>query len=521
MIKTIWRTFIYSGDLLALCALLVCTQPGRLAAGSNLDEKARYEQFLEQKAEEVLLKLLGPGKAKVAVQAVIDFSSTERVSSEGARGGGEDLPYKWQNINKAEGGAEAQQLLPGFPVSSRLNPVKAAEAGNVQREFVFPQVLVKRLTVSLVLNEDIPDVYVQKARQVVVDMFALKPDRGDEIIVTKARFAPIWYTAETLNILLKYGIIAGISLVGMLIVGIGFLRMAGAVNNMSGSAQPQHIRMEMGGGLVQDQDPGRAEALEYKSGGRESPQEPSGEAPPDGVIFNVKEEKLGLLVSILAKDDPADISLIAVHLPAVLRSRFIGMLPDEKASEVVASMAEVRFVDPDMILRIKEELERRLSGALGGYEKVLEVIDNADMKGKKRLIMSLEKSHPNVASKVRHRVLLLEDLYLLDDKDFALLAGALTVDKWASVARRIPDAARERLKSNLAERTWKILEQTMKYEEPPEEKIDAAIEELLSASWKLIGEGRIKKPVIISASAIGQEAAGTPSDIKDAVPLIS
>ena len=506
MTETIRRKSIYIRGALALCCCLAAAQAVPLAAGANLEEKARYEKSLEQKAEEVLLNLLGPGKAKVAVQATIDFSVKESVSSEGAKGAGDNLPFKWQNINKTEGGADSQELLPGFPVSSKLNPMQAAEGGKIQREVIFPVSMVKRLIVSLVLSEGITDVEAQKVRQVISDLLAMDSERGDEIIVTKARFAPIWYTAETLNMLLKYGIIAIIAIVGMVIVGIGFLKMAGAVNKMAGAEQPQKINMEMGGGLDSAQEPGGAPGLEYKPGAGENSAGQSGAEQPDDVVFKVNPEKLGLLVSMLAKDEPADISLIAVHLPAALRSRFIGLLPPEKASEVMASMAKVRFVDPDLIIKIKEELERRMSGAVGGYDKVLEVIDSVDIKSKERLISDLWKSHPELAGQVRNRVLLLEDLYLLDDKDFSILSGSLTVDKWAPVVCRMPASAKDRLKANMNGRAWQMLEQTMKYDTPSEVKIDAAVEEMLAAAWKLINEGRIKKPVVSSAASIAHEA---------------
>jgi hypothetical protein len=495
---------------LALCGLLALWQAGPLQGGANLEEKARYERSLEQKAEEVLANLLGPGKGKVAVQAAIDFSSKESVSSEGAKAGGEDLAFPWQDINKAaEGGG--QELLPGFPVASKLNPGQQGAGGKMQREVSFPVAMVKRLTVALVLSEVISDVEAQKVRQVISDLLAMDQARGDEIIVTKARFAPIWYTAETLNLLMKYGIIALIAIAGMIIVGMGFLKMAGAVNNMAGASQPQKLSMELGGGLGMEHEGADAAALEHKPCDAESAAGQLGETAPDGIIFNVKEDKLGLLVLMLTKDEPADISLIAVHLPPGMRSRFIGLLPHEKAAEVVASMAKVRFVDPEMILKIKEELERRLSGAVGGYEKVLEVIDNVDLKSKKRLLENLEKSHPEVAGQVRHRVLLPDDLWLLDDKDFAILAGTATVDKWSAVAWRMPESAKERLKSQMAERAWQMLEQTMKYGAPNEVKIDAAVDELVAAAWKLINEGRIKKPVIPTALA-HEEAAKAPEN---------
>jgi hypothetical protein len=369
--------------------------------------------------------------------------------------------------------------------------------------------MIKRLTVSLVLSEDISDADAQKVRNVVQDLLGMDAKRGDEIMVLRARFAPIWYTPEMMNILVKYGILAVIAIVCMGIVAIGFLKMAGAMNNMAGSGQPQKISMEMGGGMGVPGDDAALGLPEPEQKRLES----SREGPPeiasfgDGVVFNVLPEKLGILVSMLAKDEPADIALVAAHLPAGLRSQFISRFPMEKGAAIVANIAKVRFVDPEMITKIKEELERRLSGAVGGYEKALEIIGNIDIKAKKALFDNLQKNYPEVAARVRPGIIFFEDIEKLSEKDLAILVGTVSVEQWALAVWQLSESVKPRLKAQMAKHSWQMVEQSMKYGRPPEDKIDKAVENVIASVWRLIAGSRIINPNAAGVSPLNGDQA--------------
>ncbi|OGS13588.1 MAG: hypothetical protein A2285_03715 [Elusimicrobia bacterium RIFOXYA12_FULL_57_11] len=484
--------FRHSTGAVFLCAVSIVLHAGGcwLEAGPNLEEKIKYERALEQKVEEMLSSLLGPGKGKVMVQASIDFSSRESVTSLAARGDALPLPEVGAGGANAPWWADMMENLrakaPGEP-----------ESAGFSRETLFPQYMVKSLTVSLVLSESLSDAEVQKVRGVVSNMLGLDVKRGDEILIMKAGFAPVWYTPEMFNMLVKYGLLAFILVVAMGIVGVGFLKMAGAMNSMAGTGQ-QKISMEMnagGAGEARELVPGQADAglPRYLAGAVEEPGN-STENPEAGAVFNVPAEKLSILVGMLAKDDPADIALILMHLPPGLRSRFISMFPVEKGSEIVASVAKVRFVDLDMIAKIKEELERRLSGAVGGYERALEVIGSVDVRAKKALYENLRKNHPEIAARVRSTMIFLEDIEKLTDKDLAILIGTVSVEQWALAAWELSAAARERLKAQMAKRSWQMLEQSMKYGRPPENSIEKASENVVLAVWRLISESRISNP---------------------------
>jgi len=474
--------------LLGGFAALFCAGALLAADGANLEEKMKYERSLEQKVEDVLANLLGPGKSRVMIRATVDFSTRESYQPEGGKAA-QTPEFQWQNINKKTGpGAE---LLPGFSADSK-KPESEGGGGAYQREVIFPQSMVKRLTVSLVLSDRVPEDQAQKVKLVVSNLLALDQARGDEILLMRAAFAPVWYTSEMLGTLVKYGIIAIIAIFGMGIVAIGFLRMASAMRAMGGG--DSKISMEMTGA---SDLPGLGAVTEepLSLAAPDRPEKASPQEKSEGdMIFDIKEDKLSILVSMLAKDEPADIALIAVHLPEALRPRFISMLPPASATEVMASIAKVRFVEPEMIARIKDELERRLNGAVGGMEKAVQMLDQAGMKAKLSMLKALAATHPEVAASVRSHIMLMDDLDLLEPNDFGIVASAVSVETWSAAAWRLTEGGRARLKAQLTERAWKAVEEAAAFGAIPDEKMDAAAEKVISAALGLMKEGRIKRP---------------------------
>lgn len=157
----------------------------------------------------------------------------------------------------------------------------------------------------------------------------------------------------------------------------------------------------------------------------------------------------------------------------------------------------MRFIDPEMIAKIKEELERRINSAVGGYDKALELMGGVDLKSKKAIYENLESKHPDVAAKVRPTLIFIEDIAKLEDRELSILIGTIAVDQLATAMWRVPETVRPRIKAQMTERSWMMVEQTMKYGKPSDAKIDKAVEEIISSVWKLIAAARIKNPNIV------------------------
>jgi len=502
----------------AVLAAFCCLSPARVGAQSlPLDDKARYEQSLEQKADEVLLRLLGPNQAKVVVQASMDFSRTEKVDivSTSKASKADDSAFKWQNASGGDGQPFNEYLLPGFPAASSDS---GPQSQTYQKQLLFPASLTKKLTVSVILNQGISDAQVQAVKNVVSEILNLDQARGDQLTVIKTPFASIWktiwYTPDALNLVFKYGILTFMGIISMVVVSIGFLKLAGAMNTMA-RAQTHQITMDLGKGM------GGAPGFpgpepEGSPGQPKKEKEPSGGGEDGETVFNVRLDQVDFLVNLMNGEEPANVALVAGHLETEVRKEFLRRLPSNFSSEVLSSMARVRFVEPEVISTIQEELEKRLSGAFGGLSKVMESIDNISLKAKREMLYHLEKNHPDIAAEVRAKVLLPQDLLKLSDPEISLLSTSVKIEDWAYAVWELPEEFKERLKAQMAEKTWQMLEQTMKYGAPSEIKTDAAMEKVMEAAAKLIEEGRIANP--LSAAPRGLPAPGAAPDAAPEAP---
>lgn len=464
-----------------------------------LEDKARYEKALEQKVDEMLLKLLGPNQAKVSVQASMDFSRTEKVdvTSGGGETGAKGL-FKWQSATADSAGQPLNDyLLPGFP------SLGAGESENksYQKQLIFPSSFIKRLTVTVVLNKTMSETEAQNVRAVVSEVLGLDQARGDALSIIRTPFAPvwrtIWYSPESVSLLFKYGILSIIGIVSMIVVAIGFLKLAAAMNTMAKAQQSHQITMDLGKGMGGMGGGGALPGLDKLELGGEK-KEAAGKseaAAGEPLLFNVRPDQVDFLVTLMSGEDPSNVALVAGHLPEDVKSGFLRKLPAEVSAEVISNMAQMRFVEPDVISTIREELERRLAGAFGGVEKVLAAISGVSLKAKKNMLESLQRRHPELAGEVRPRVFLQEDLMKFSDRDFSILATSVKLEDWALALNDLTPEFRDRLKGQLPEKTWAMLEQTMKYGAPSAEKAEKAVEDVVSAALKMMREGRIANPL--------------------------
>ncbi len=502
------NTIVRSIAALAASGAAVILWAAPLAAQSlPFEDKARYERTLEQKADDVLVRLLGPNQAKVVVETLMDFNRTEKLEFAPREKG--DM-FKWQAA-----GGDAQSgdyLLPGFPAAASSG---GDDKRSYNRQILYPSAFVKRMTVSIILNRDLPAADSENVRKVISEILMLDVKRGDRLTVLKSPFAPlwrtIWYTPETISMVLKYVMLAVMGIIAIIVVAIGFLKLAGAMSTMAKVQQSHQITMELG----KEPGPGGANLPALGLGGTMATARPAGERQEDAVqsengdvVFNVKLAQVPFLLNMMVTEDPANVALVAGRLPPDVRNEFLKKLPAAFASDVISNMAKIRFIEPDIINTLKDELERRLGGTIGGLDGALSALEGLNLRAKRGTLGELRKKHPELAAEVRKHVLLPEDIALFSDRDLSFMVAAVKVEDWACALSELPDEVRQKVKSQMAEKTWQMVEQSMSYGVPSPEKKEGAMELIMQAAADLIKEGKIVKPSDPERLLLAGENAG-------------
>ena len=80
-------------------------------------------------------------------------------------------------------------------------------------------------------------------------------------------------------------------------------------------------------------------------------------------------------------------------------------------------------------------------------------------------------------------------------------------------------AFKAKLKAQLTDKTWMMLEQTMKYGVPSQDKIERAVEAVVSSALKLIKDGRVVNPLQAKPAAAPGAQPALPGPEGAAVPV--
>ncbi|OIO05204.1 MAG: hypothetical protein AUJ52_14065 [Elusimicrobia bacterium CG1_02_63_36] len=454
-----------------------------------LESKSAFETAMEKRAESVLLPILGPSRYRVVVDATLDFTRIERFEVQGgaAKDADRGAVFLWQSVGQEAVGQS--ELLPGIPEPSPVPGFGGSQS--YERQNSFPTEFVKRMTVTLILDESIPTEMGDRLSQILRGILDMRPDRGDVLDVVKAPFAPawktIWYRPDAVGILFKYGVIALMTLITLIVVAICFLKLAEAMDSMA-QAQGNQLSMDFG-----EKEGGGKEGEE--DGKKEGEGELVEEEPSNAIYFDIKPSQVETLWEILHRQDPENIALVVAHLKAEVKTAFLDRLPTKLYSAVVISLGKVKFIEPDVVQTVKEELERRLESAVGGRRQLFTMLERADMRTKRELLRMLEIQDPEMASTVRPQVLLFEDVRWLEAREWSLLLGQVKLDDWASASYGAEPLVRDAVRNQMAPKTWAILEQMTAAVKPNEGLVDKAQEAVVEALEKLISDGRIENPV--------------------------
>ncbi|MBI3288244.1 MAG: hypothetical protein HYZ74_01860 [Elusimicrobia bacterium] len=211
----------------------------------------------------------------------------------------------------------------------------------------------------------------------------------------------------------------------------------------------------------------------------------------EAVVINVALEQVEPLAEMLAGEAPANVALLVTHLSGDIRTRLLAALPAPMSEEVLASLGKVRYVEPEVIESLKEEVERRLAGAVGGIGRLISLIEAGDFADRQRMIETLAARDPELGRRLRERVFLLENLAELDKTEWSLLKAKVSNEDWAWALSQGPQEVVEALRQNSAPGSWQILSQMLSDPGVTSDQRRGAQQRLAQAVTALIVDGKI------------------------------
>lgn len=173
-------------------------------SSQQMDKKVAFERQLQQKVQGLLDDVLGPNKSRVAVNATLDFSSSEtetfkvggpsnttgvvkekeKIGSEfftsGPNGGGGDEGGTQMSFKGSKGSSDNSAY-------KKYDKTVVYKTDQIKKRTVTPPGRVERITASVMVDNLKPD-QVTKIGQVVKDAIGIDETRGDSVTVASLPF---------------------------------------------------------------------------------------------------------------------------------------------------------------------------------------------------------------------------------------------------------------------------------------------------------------------------------------------
>ncbi|MGD2097729.1 MAG: flagellar motor switch protein FliG [Desulfobacterales bacterium] len=167
----------------------------------------------------------------------------------------------------------------------------------------------------------------------------------------------------------------------------------------------------------------------------------------------------------LIKDEqPQTIAIILVHLQTRVASDVIAKLPDEIKTEVAMRVIHLDKITATIVDEVNSVLkdilkskQNSVSNVTGGVGRLAEILNQTDEISSELILNELEEADMEVASQVKQRMFVFEDILLVDDRGVQKLLRKVETMELAIALKAASEEVKEKIFKNMSERAGEML----------------------------------------------------------------
>lgn len=165
-------------------------------------------------------------------------------------------------------------------------------------------------------------------------------------------------------------------------------------------------------------------------------------------------------VTFLQDEHPQTVALVLAHMPSEHAAMVLSGLPEELQGTVAHRIAVMDRTSPEVVRKVEEALERRLSALLhsastsasGGVQPLVDILNRSDRATERLILEALETQDAELAEEVRSRMFVFEDLTTLDDRSVQLVLREVDQKDLAVALKGVRGDVRDKILKNMSER---------------------------------------------------------------------
>lgn len=170
----------------------------------------------------------------------------------------------------------------------------------------------------------------------------------------------------------------------------------------------------------------------------------------EGIPFETIKKKTDIkpLITILQKEDPQTIAIVASYLKPVQASQLLQALPPEKMQKVAFAIAELDQPNPEVLLELETEINKMMDmyvsdeqNQTDGIKTLVSIINNVPRSTEKIIFNYLDEKNQELSEEVRNKLFMFEDIAKLEVRDVMAIVGEISDD--AVIAKALRGAPEE------------------------------------------------------------------------------
>lgn len=508
-----------------ILAILITTGAFAVDLASIIEQKIALERSFEDRLRGLLEKILGSDRFIVIVNVEPETETTELARETWIQ---EKTPG--EVVRK-----EKRYVLPGVPVRERLGEEKTPEmGGEMKREYervvVLPKSFVRRVVVTIILDEKIEDAFIETVKTVATEIIGLDVGRGDELIIKKQRFSEpsqtVWATIKSRPI--YWPLFAIVFLLFLLFPIRFFLR---GLARIFQTVRPREALVAPPAQVLGPAVPFGPAAL----GGTEEKISEKMEEKTSRPFDFIKQSNLKHLLYLLKDESAETISVIVSYLSPREATQVMASLPRDLKAGVIKKIARVREVPPDVVDAMEEDIKGKINYIIGGTDQLVEIVGEADKTTREEILESLTEKEPELAEKVRKQIFTFEDIANLDSLSFQTVLREVDLGTISLALRGTPEGLKSKVIGKLSEGAQAMLKQEMELGKPAgKQKIEEAQRKVVRVVRGLQREERVTFEPPSEVKKVGEagiveketggvvtRTIGAPEEERSPVPTVS
>jgi flagellar motor switch protein FliG len=205
-----------------------------------------------------------------------------------------------------------------------------------------------------------------------------------------------------------------------------------------------------------------------------------------------------LLAGFIKAEHPQTISIIVSHLGHQKASQVLAFLPEQLQFEIVARIANLESVPPDLIMEVDEVLQKELTSLgtrgqqIGGVSVVAEILNHCDRRTGDSILQFLDETDTDLAEKVRKLMFVFDDLMHVNDAGIRELLKEIRNEELTMALKTASEDLKTKVFKNLSQRAAQMLQEDMAMMGPARlSEVEAAQQTILNVARRLEKDGKL------------------------------